>query len=180
MIGVVLNALVHKDYAAATPVQISVYADKLMIWNPGELPPDWTVDRLMEKHPSRPYNPDVANAFFRAGMIESWGRGIERILEACRVAEVPEPVIRYETDGLWVEFQFKAVLDETNSITTQETTQEKIIAHIKGNFSITRRELAEKIGLSDDGVKYHLQKLKAAGVIEHVGSTKAGQWKILK
>lgn len=35
----------------------------------------------MLKHSSQPYNPDVANAFFRAGMIETWGRGIERIME---------------------------------------------------------------------------------------------------
>ena len=34
----VLNAIIHKDYASGTPVQISVYADKLMIWNPGQLP----------------------------------------------------------------------------------------------------------------------------------------------
>jgi len=30
----VINAVAHKDYAAATPIQISVYHDKLMIWNP--------------------------------------------------------------------------------------------------------------------------------------------------
>ena len=35
----VLNAIIHKDYATGTPIQISVYADKLMIWNPGQLPP---------------------------------------------------------------------------------------------------------------------------------------------
>ena len=60
-----------------------------MLWNPGQLPPEWTVERLTETHSSRPYNPDVANAFFRAGMIEAWGRGIERIMEACRAAGVP-------------------------------------------------------------------------------------------
>ena len=55
-----------------------------MLWNPGELPTDWTVAKLKGKHPSRPFNPDVANAFFRASMIETWRRGIERMLEACR------------------------------------------------------------------------------------------------
>jgi ATP-dependent DNA helicase RecG len=75
-----LNAVVHKDYASAIPIQISAYSDKLMIWNPGQLPLNWTVERLLAKHASQPFNPDVANAFFRAGYIESWGRGIERIL----------------------------------------------------------------------------------------------------
>ncbi len=78
----VLNAIVHKDYASGTPIQISVYNNKLMVWNPGELPPHWTMAKLRGKHPSRPFNPDIANAFFRAGLIEAWGRGIERIIAA--------------------------------------------------------------------------------------------------
>lgn len=70
----VLNAVVHKDYASAAPIQISVYPDKIMIWNPGELPDNWTLDTLLNKHSSRPFNPDIANAFFRSGLIEAWGR----------------------------------------------------------------------------------------------------------
>lgn len=69
----VLNALIHKNYASGAPIQISVYADKLMIWNSGALPPDWNIEKLLGKHASEPYNPDIANAFFRAGLIESWG-----------------------------------------------------------------------------------------------------------
>jgi ATP-dependent DNA helicase RecG len=41
----VLNAVIHKDYASDIPIQIRVFADKLIIWNPGELPLDWTIDR---------------------------------------------------------------------------------------------------------------------------------------
>jgi ATP-dependent DNA helicase RecG len=59
----VLNAVAHKDCAGGIPIQISVYRDKLMIWNPGELPPTWTIDKLLAKHASIPFNPDVANVF---------------------------------------------------------------------------------------------------------------------
>ena len=45
----VLNAITHKDYASGTPIQISVYDDKIMLWNPGQLPPEWTVERLAER-----------------------------------------------------------------------------------------------------------------------------------
>lgn len=177
----VLNALIHKDYGSGAPIQISVYDDKLMLWNPGELPPDWTVAKLKAKHSSQPFNPDVANAFFRAGMIEAWGRGIERILEACRAAEVPEPDLRYETSGLWVEFPFPEVLSENiTQETTQETTQERILALLKAEPAITRRVLAGRIGITPDGIKYHLDKLRSAGAIRHVGSTKAGHWEVLK
>lgn len=64
--------------------------------------------------------------------------------------------------------------------TTQETTQEKILALLKAQPVLTRKELAARLGITDDGVKYHLRKLSAAGVIRHVGPTKAGHWEVLK
>jgi ATP-dependent DNA helicase RecG len=199
----ILNAVVHKDYGSAIPIQISVYPDKLMIWNPGQLPPDWTVERLLDKHSSQPFNPDVANAFFRAGMIESWGRGIERIIDTCKLEGVPAPELRYETTGLWMVFHFASsqakaakttqeteettqeteeTTQETEETTqeTEETTQEKILALIKAQPSITRNELAALVEISSDGIKYHLEKMKSAGIIRHVGPTKAGLWEVLK
>ena len=75
----VLNAIAHKNYATLTPIQIRVYDDKIMIANDCVFPEDWTVENLMKPHKSRPYNPLIASTFYRAGYIESWGRGIEKI-----------------------------------------------------------------------------------------------------
>ncbi|APC16589.1 hypothetical protein BLL42_12935 [Pseudomonas frederiksbergensis] len=70
------------------------------------------------------------------------------------------------------------------SLTTQETTQKtvqgQIVAVLRQQPTTTRRELAKQLGLSPDGVKYHLDKLRAAGVIRHVGPTKSGHWEVLK
>ena len=77
------NAVAHKDYSGAIPIQISVYQDKIMIWNYGQLPEDWTIEDLLKKHSSHPYNPDIANAFFRIGYIESWGRGMDKMKNQC-------------------------------------------------------------------------------------------------
>ena len=101
-----LNAVIHKDYASGATIQISVYDEKLMIWNPGQLPPDWKAEDLLEKHESKPFNPDVAHAFFRAGLVESWGRGLELILADCRRAGVPAPELRFKRAGFWVVFHF--------------------------------------------------------------------------
>ncbi len=79
----VINAIVHKDYSSRIPIQISVYPEKIIIWNPGELPKGWDIKKLTSEHPSYPFNPDIANAFFRAGIIESWGRGILKIIKDC-------------------------------------------------------------------------------------------------
>ncbi len=47
------NALKDWDYSGTT-IFLSVYDDRLMIWNPGELPSSLTVDLLKEKHSSQP------------------------------------------------------------------------------------------------------------------------------
>lgn len=66
----ILNALAHKDYSIGVPTQISVYDDKLMIWNYGQLPEDWTIKNLMQKHSSIPYNPDISNTFLEQDILK--------------------------------------------------------------------------------------------------------------
>jgi ATP-dependent DNA helicase RecG len=144
------NAIVHKDYASGVPIQISVYEDKLMFWNPGQLPEYWTVDTLKDKHPSRPFNPDVANAFFRAGFIESWGRGIEKIITESQRYNATTPQFRYD-GGLWLSFQAPVIAEEKTSITQvtpQVTPQvQKLIEIMQGEMS--RSELMDALGLQD-------------------------------
>ena len=333
----VINAVIHRDYASTSPIQIRVYDHRITLWNPGQLPPDWSVEQLTGEHSSRPHNPGIAYAFFRAGMIEAWGRGIRRIAHACETAGTPAPEWKIEPGGgLWLEFPYSteyrrtadsltkhasadgsgpkrngsgeirigpesaieattqetgittqeiktttqedggaatqeieattqetgittqeietttqedggastqeteaatqeigtttqeieattqedsgAATQETEAttqeigITTQEietttqedrgtatqeteattqeiegttqeiegTTQERILALLKAKPGITRRLLAERVGITPDGVKYHLDKLRTAGVIRHVGATKAGRWEVLK
>ena len=195
-----LNAIVHKDYSSGIPIQISVYEHQIVFWNAGELPEKWDVSRLLAKHPSKPYNPLIANAFFRAGYIESWGRGIETIKRECETHGIDAPSFDTGMSGLMLTFlanaqQLAAALggDEARRIlggpaktatqkttqeTTQETTQKKILALINAKPTITRREMAEKLALSEGGIKYHLQKMRAAGLIRHVGPTKAGSWEV--
>jgi ATP-dependent DNA helicase RecG len=141
-----LNAVVHKDYASSVPVQISVYPDRLLVWNAGQLPPAWTVARLLGKHPSVPFNPDVANTVFRAGQIESWGRGIERMLQVCRAAGAPDPVLRHEETGLWVEFRLLPV-DLTPEVAPEVTPEVALLRVMTGELG--RRDLQQRLGLKD-------------------------------
>ncbi len=186
---VLLNAVIHRDYAIGAPIQIRVYADRLQIWNPGELPDNWSVDKLLGRHPSRPFNPTVANTFFRAGEIEAWGRGIQRVFEACRAAGTPQPRVQVEPGELWFEFPFaptyledifsRKTTQETAQETTQEAAQEQILTLLRAEPTITRRALADHLRLTPDSVKHHLAQLRKAGRIRHVGPTKKGHWKVL-
>jgi ATP-dependent DNA helicase RecG len=108
-----LNAVAHKDYSGGVPIQISVYKDKLMIWNEGQLPENWTIETLLDKHSSKPFNPDIANALFRSGYIESWGRGISKMTEQCFNFGLPAPLFFFKSSGFWVEFR-KDIYNTTN------------------------------------------------------------------
>lgn len=99
-----LNAIAHRDYSNSAPIQIRVYDNRISLWNPGTLPFDWTLDKLLGTHASAPHNPDIANAFFRAGMIEAWGRGIRSIIDTCQAAGTAQPKWLVEPDGLRLEF----------------------------------------------------------------------------
>lgn len=95
-----LNALCHKNYSNGIPIQISVYEDKLYIANCGRLPENWTLEKLMGKHASAPFNPNIAKVFYLAGFIESWGRGIEKICRACEEDGVPQPEYEIEPNDI--------------------------------------------------------------------------------
>jgi len=100
----VLNAITHKDYSAGVPIQIRVYDDRVSIYNPGGLPADWTLEKLLSSHGSYPRNPLIAGAFYRCGMIETWGRGIQKIITACREAGRPDPLFEVTKSDVSVLF----------------------------------------------------------------------------
>ena len=74
------------------------------------------------------------------------------------------------------------VIAEVVSPAEQPTlsTQERILRELQRNPNITRNELAQIIGVSPDGVKYHLQKLSKDGIIKRIGSTRSGKWEFIK
>ena len=203
-----LNALVHRDYAVAAPVQIRVFEDRLTIWNPAVLPEGWELADLLRAHASLPYNPNVANAFFRAGEIEAWGRGIERIFKACCDAETPEPQIRLTGHDLWLEFDFSSgylrAVSPTGGgepvpepsrkssvktpvetpvetpVKTPVKTPEQILAALAASPELTLAALALSIGKSLRAVERATSKLVKDGKVRCVGPRKGGHWEIVR
>ena len=174
-----LNAIVHKDYSSGNPIQISVYSNKILFWNEGELPDNWTVEKLKTKHPSRPFNPDIANTFFRSGLIEAWGRGTLKILNECKKANIPVPVFRYDLSGFIIEFNY--VNQKTGKVVLLNSPiGENIINLIKENSNINIEEIAFKIKVAPITVKRNLKKLQNQGIITRSGGDKNGNWTIIQ
>lgn len=72
------------------------------------------------------------------------------------------------------------VIEETLALenSTPRSTRDKIIEEIRNNPKITRNELAVILGITADGVKYHLQKMTAEGILVRHGSARGGYWEI--
>jgi ATP-dependent DNA helicase RecG len=175
-----INAVVHRDYfEKGGNVIVEIFADRIEITNPGGLVKGLTPENFGKISMLR--NPGIANLFQRIDYIEKMGTGIERIRLALKAAKVPK--VQYELNPVYVKAVFprpKISMPTTAQETTQETTQEIILKLIKNNPSVTRNDLADKTGLSPDGVKYHLALLKRQGIIKHTGSTKKGKWEAIE
>ena len=175
----IFNALIHQDFSVGVPVQISVYKDKLYISNDCVFPSDWTADTLMQKHRSLPHNPDIANTFFRAGFIESWGRGIEKICRLCKEYGIEEPEYTVHPNDIMMLFKAnESVMFQTDD--TVNGTVNGILALIKRNPSITYEELTEKTGKSRRTVSRIITGLKANNKLIRIGSDKTGHWEIIE
>ncbi|MCM1158238.1 MAG: putative DNA binding domain-containing protein [Bacteroidales bacterium] len=127
---ILLNAIVHKDYSSCNPIQISVYEDKIYIWNDGEMPEGLdSADKLFMKHSSKPYNPKLANVFFMSGMIEAWGRGFEKIKEACAKYGGPLPEYNISASGIMVlckacDRYLKLLSDEPHLVQSEQDNEQ--------------------------------------------------------
>ncbi len=100
----IINAVIHRNYMGAH-TQLRIDPESLNLWNEGGLPPGIGVADLKIWHLSRPRNELLADVFFKAGMIEAWGRGTVKIVDECKKAGLPEPEFREEFGGLSVHFR---------------------------------------------------------------------------
>lgn len=182
-----LNALCHKDYGSGIPVQISVYEDKLYIANCGQLPENWTIENLMSKHASKPFNPNIAHVFYLAGFIESWGRGIEKISNACKEDGVPQPKYTIHPADIMIQFtapENRLVRKKGND---NDTVVEAVVDHvvdilalIKEMPGLTAKQIGEKLSISDRQAQRIMKKLKDSNKIKRIGSDRKGHWEVIE
>ncbi|MCM1155267.1 MAG: putative DNA binding domain-containing protein [Roseburia sp.] len=185
-----LNAIVHKDYSSKIPIQVSVYDNKLYIANVGILPETWTLENLMTKHVSLPFNPNIAHVFYLAGFIESWGRGIEKIYESCKADGLPEPEYTVHQRDIMIKFTTledrvitigkSKVNDRVNDkVNDRVNDSEMIVLNLLyENPAFTYTEIAERTNISRKTIAARMKSLQEKGIVERIGTNKKGYWKI--
>jgi predicted HTH transcriptional regulator len=147
----IVNAVAHRDYTSNGSVQVMLFADRLEVWNPGNLPPPLTLEKLREPHGSVPGNPLLAEPLYLAKYIERMGTGTGDMIRRCREAGLPEPVFSV-SDGFVVTIRRKAVqvTGEVTGEVAEEVTGEvrKLLMVCHG--AMTRKQVQEALSLKGE------------------------------
>lgn len=180
----------HNNYADSVPIQIRIDDEAMYISNNCVLPREWTVNTLLQPHKSIPFNPSIANMFYRAGYIEAWGRGIQKIFESYNEFGLPAPEYKQLGNDLTAKFiatkvepsqssknpkhQNEALDDALN-----EALENKIIAEIKNDPNVKQDDLIKMLNVSRASVQRSMKNLQTSGRIQRIGGKRYGHWEIL-
>ena len=176
----IINAVIHRDYIGAH-TQLKVYTDKIILWNDGGLPNEIKIEDLKKNHHSKPRNELLADIFFKAGLIEAWGRGTIKITDECNNAGLPEPEFKEEFGGFAVYF-FKDIYTE-DILKKTGLNERQIIAlkYIKKHGSINLSDFKRLIqSVSEKTLYRDLQGLVNKEILIEIGEKKGRNYKLLR
>lgn len=174
----IINAIVHNDYTREVPPKFEIFVDRIEITSYGSL-----IDGLDKKDffagVSIPRNRELMRVYRDLELVEQLGSGIPRILQSygreCFVfltnftrMVFPKSVIDSGlVDGL-VDRLVDGLVD----------TQQKILGLVHVNPKVSKRVMADHIGVSTTTIDKHIQILRNRSILERVGSDRTGYWKI--
>ena len=155
-------------------IQMHVYNDRIKIWNDGYLPEGYTEETLYQSHPSLPRNPKIANAMFKAGFIDTWGRGYRKIYTGFKESGLPIPTVGNHFSGVQIVIE-RTTFQRLNSNVEKDVgtiTQKKIAGRynsikelIASNPYITAVQLSAKLSVSDRTIERDLSKMQELGIL---------------
>lgn len=167
----IVNAVAHRDYRNPGFVQVIVFADRIEVWNPGELPAGLTPELLRLPHGPLPRNPLIAEPLFRVKYVEKAGTGTTDMIEDCLASGLPEPEFRqcgpHFVTTVWRDWLNDAALDQLGF----NDRQKKAVAYLKKNGKITNREYQDVTGVIVRTASRDLKKLVERGAVKQKGVT---------
>lgn len=173
----IVNAIIHRDYTGA-PIQISIYDDKIIVWNQGELPDGLTIEDLKQKHSSRPNNPILAGVFFKGGLIEAWGRGTISIINECKKAGLPEPIFKSEFGGISVTLFKDKFTEKYLREIGLNNRQITAVNYTKKNVFISNQVYQKICDTSDRTASRDLEFLTSLNIFKKIGEKKGTKYQL--
>lgn len=171
---IIVNAVAHRDYTSNAAVQVSVFADRIEVWNPGSLPRGLRLDDLAKPHSSEPANPLIARPLYLAHYIESLGTGTLDVIRHCRESDLPLP--QFEQRGnqfvvtLWRDWLTADVLAGLDL----NDRQHQAIMFVKSEGRIGNLEYQQLTGAIKKTATRDLEDLVAKNLLAKVGTVGRG------
>lgn len=170
----VVNAIAHRDYTSAGAVQVSVFADRVEVWNPGILAAPLTVESLRHPHGSIARNHRLCEALFLARYIEKYGTGTLMMIRECLAHALPEPDFAQRggefTCVVWRDWLTADVISKCKL----NNRQHLAIAYLKVHGKITNTEYQQVAIAIKKTATRDLNDLKEKGIVEQKGSRGPG------
>lgn len=175
------NALCHRDYAAGGgSISIAIYDDRLEVGSVGPLPFGQTAEELKRPHPSRPWNPLIAGAFHRRGIIESWGRGTLKMAELNHRAGLAPPEIEAGADEVIVRFRPTGYVPPLRVGRDLSELQRQILQVLAALGPSLLPEILHRlpVGTPRRTVQDNLKILRTLGLVQSSGSNRWTYWRV--
>ncbi|SPE58492.1 putative transcriptional regulator [Verrucomicrobia bacterium] len=170
----IVNAIAHRDYSSAAAIQVSVFADRVEVWNPGELPPPLTPERLRHPHSSIARNHRICEALFLARYIEKFGTGILMMIRESAAHGLPEPEFEQRAGEfvttIWRDWLTPAVIQKFDL----NARQQRALAHLKAVGRITSGEYRQLTGAHPRTSTRDLDELVSKGLLTKMGEVGRG------
>lgn len=176
------NAFCHRDYSVhGGSVGIALFDDRLEISSTGPLRFGLCPADLLTPHPSLPWNPTIANVFYRRGMIEKWGRGTIKISEVTQRAGLVRPEFHQRGGEVVVRFFPRGYVPPTRVSHELTELQRELLALISemGPSSSVALQANLTTSISNTYVLRNLGSLQAAGLIEKTGAARSTLWRLI-
>lgn len=165
--------MIHREYTNPFPAKLIIEEGKVYTenWNKphgaGNIDPN--------NFSPFPKNPMIAKFFKEIGWVDELGSGVRNTFKYCKLY-TPETHPEFIEGDI-----FKAIIP-TKSSTTQKTTQKtegRVLEILIQHPEYGRKQIAEALGdITEDGVKYQLEKLKKSDKIVRIGADKGGYWEV--
>lgn len=172
-----LNALVHREYAFSSSTLIAMFEDRIEFVSVGGLVKGITFDDIMLGI-SIARNEKLANAFYRLGLIESYGTGIPKILRAYQNSQV-QPRIETTDNAFKIVLPNSSIQKEAPRSAQQDDMNhhvQMVLDLLADHPSITRKDVDEHLGISQSTSSRLLKAMMDNGLIKSLGRGKATKY----
>jgi ATP-dependent DNA helicase RecG len=162
----VVNAIAHRDYTGGAAVQVAVFADRVEIWNPGELLPPLTPESLRVPHRSVARNHRICEALFLAGYIEKYGTGTLMMIRESVEHDLPEPMFKQSGGEFVATIGRDWLTEELLAGLNLNDRQFRAVMHVKLHGQITNSAYRGLVGISESTALRDLKSLVGMGLLE--------------